>query len=440
MKSSLSFAKAWFAVSLLVLAFGYGFASHAWGLFPKTFVERAWRQAYWRNTNTLEGAYSHEKVYEKEGTQVLKPEKVRSGMTAITSWWKTSEGPRVGIKLVGRKGDILHEWFVDREETFGGNLLQRRDPGDTDIHGSVLLPNGDVVINLGYVGMARLNSCRKVQWTLTEGNHHSIVQDENGSFWVPGVSQETRTGTEEHPDFSDLGSVWLDRILHVGEGGKILEDIKVLDILYQNDLERFLFQYTQTEGDVTHINDVEPLHSSIAGEYPLFEAGDLVVSLRPINLVFVFDPETMEVKWHASGPFIGQHDPDFIGDGWIGVLDNNRGWSEEGSRIIAFQPHTDSMKTLFQGKHLDRFYTHHRGKWQMLENGNMLLTEEEAGRAVEVTSEGNPVWEWVHEPYDSKVSSVTKATRHDLTRQQVASWSCSSVDSVSTPQKQQTAP
>jgi hypothetical protein len=221
----------------------------------------------------------------------------------------------------------------------------------------------------------------------------------------------------------------------VSEQGDVLENIRVLDILYANDLEHLLFQYDRLHGDVLHTNDVEPLDASLAGEYPLFDAGDLLVSLRWLNLVFVFDPETMEVKWHASGPFIWQHDPDFLGNGWIGVFDNNRVRGEataEGSRIIAFQPHTDSTYVAFQPTHLDRFYTHERGKWQQLENGNMLLTEAATGRVVEVSPDGRAVWEWIHEPYGTRVPSVTKATRVDLTREEVASWPCSSVGSTDT--------
>jgi hypothetical protein len=235
--------------------------------------------------------------------------------------------------------------------------------------------------------------------------------------------------------YPGLESIWLDRILRVSEGGDVLESIRVLDILYANDLEHLLFQYDRLSGDVLHTNDVEPLDASLAGEYPLFDAGDLLVSLRWLNLVFVFDPETVEVKWHASDPFIWQHDPDFIGDGWIGIFDNNRVRGEatgEGSRIIGFQPHTDSVDVLFRPTHLDRFYTHERGKWKRLENGNMLLTEATTGRVVEVSPNGRAVWEWIHEPYGTRVPSVTKATRVDLTREEVASWPCFSVDSTGT--------
>jgi hypothetical protein len=431
--SSLSFAKAWFALSALALAFGYGFASHAWGLFPKTLVERAWRQSYWFTKGYgFEKEFSHTKKF-TSGARTPAPEAVQPGIKAITSWWTSPEGPEVGMRLIDREGKTLHKWILDRKKTFEG-ASSRKKPTRTDIQGSLLLSDGDVVVNLEYVGMARLDACGEVLWTLDEGNHHSISQAEDGSFWVPAVSDTHLSGTEKYPDLLGLREVWVDRILNVSAEGEVLRDIKVLDVLYENDLERFFFQHGRTKGDITHINDVEPLKSSMAEEYPQFEVGDLLVSLRRINLVFVFDPETMEVKWHVSDPFIWQHDPDFIRDGWIGVFDNNRirgKTTGEGSRIIAFQPHTDSTKILFQGKYLDRFYTGHRGKWQMLGNGNMLLTEEAAGRVVEVSSDGKPVWEWVHESYDSKVPSVTKATHHDLTREEIASWPCSSVDSIS---------
>jgi len=315
------------------------------------------------------------------------------------------------------------------------NAGQQKGRGDTGLHGSILLPNGDVVVNQFYVGTAQLNSCGETLWTLPEGSHHSVAQAEDGSFWITAVSQE------KHDSYPGLGPVWVDRILHVSEKGKIISDINTLDILYENDLERFLFQHGKTAGDVTHQNDVEPLPPSLSGEYPLFNTGDLLISARNINLVFVFDPDTERIKWYSRDPFIGQHDPDFIGDGWIGVFDNNSGRGAAmgmGSWVRAFQPHTDSTRVLFQPDRIDRFYTNAMGKWQHLENGNMLLTESETGRAVEVDPEGRIVWEWIHKPTeDGKIPSITKATRVDLTREEVASWPCSSVDSISTSAQKQ---
>lgn len=234
--------------------------------------------------------------------------------------------------------------------------------------------------------------------------------------------------------------------MHVSEDGRILNDINVLDVLYENGLERYIPKYhggpwpvaSKIHPDVTHLNDVEPLSSSLSEEYPLFQEGDLLVSLRNLNLVFVVDPESLNVRWHVTDPFIHQHDPDFLGNGWIGIFDNNedftlRGSMLGGSRIVALRPHTHTKKILFPTPNSDPFYTGTQGKWQMLDNENILLTESSQGRVVEVNSRGESVWEWIHEPTDTeKVAVVTKARLHDLSIKQVASWPCSSVDSSKT--------
>jgi hypothetical protein len=104
-----------------------------------------------------------------------------------------------------------------------------------------------------------------------------------------------------------------------------------------------------------------------------------------------------------------------------------------GSRIVGLQPDLDSTAVLFPTSRSEPFYTDVQGKWQKLANGNMLLTESVAGRVVEVAPDGRTVWEWIHEPYgDASVASVTKASRRDLTPDEVASWPCTSVDSVRT--------
>lgn len=378
----------------------------------------------------------------------MRPKRMQPGLTLVSSSWKSDGEWTPELRLMSESGQVLHTWKVDGGEVFGNQMTQRGDPSGTSIHGAHLFANGDVLVNLEYVGMARFDACGDVRWTLGEGNHHSISRADDGSFWGPGVWPQRRANSERYPEgFPGLNGkkVWMDRILQVSEGGEVLRDINVLDVLYENGLERYIPKvlggpWPSPEGvnnDITHVNDVEPLSPSMADEYPLFEAGDLLVSLRSLSLVFVFDPETLRVRWHASDPLIYQHDPDFMGDGWIGVFDNNQDFAGGrmlgGSRIVAFQPHTDSVDIRFPTQHSPFFYTGTQGKWQHLENGNMLLTETNAGRVLEVDSTGEEVWEWIHSPYEnSQVPAITNAHRTDLTREEVASWPCSSVDSIST--------
>jgi hypothetical protein len=229
-----------------------------------------------------------------------------------------------------------------------------------------------------------------------------------------------------------VGPVYQDLILQVAEDGTVLDTINVLDVLYANELEWHLAdEEQQNDIDPTHLNDVEPLPSSLADQYPLFETGDLAVSLRDLDLVFVLDPHSERVRWHSTQPFLKQHDPDFIGNGWITVFDNRwdgteRGTMLGGSRIVAVQPHTDSMKVLFPTRESDPFYTYQRGNSQILANGNLLLTESETGRVLEVDSEGRTLWEWVAEPHgDSQVPSVSESRRVDTSREDVTNWPCS---------------
>jgi hypothetical protein len=449
---STSIEKVWFVLSLTALSFGYGFVSHAWGLFPKSYVEKAWKQAQNITGVETDSKLLASQVYNRNGVSTIDSMKVQPGMTLLVSSWKWGGGDlRPGAKLIDRQGHTIHTWQPDRDELFPDPVgLKNSIPNRQDFHGSYLLPGGDLILLLSYIGAVRINACGDVLWRLEGGNHHAVARSEDGTFWMPGTSSERRMKTSKYPNgFPGINKpVWVDQMIHVTEDGDVIDKINVLDVIYNNDLGRYLVKGLgplhgplEVSDDPAHLNDIEPLSSSMAKEYPLFDAEDLLVSLRVANLIFVFDPDSGDVKWHTSHPFIHQHDPDFVGDGWIRVFDNNtdlagRGKMLGGSRIIALKPHTNSTKVLFPTRQSDPFYTRFRGKQQSLENENMLLTEARAGRVVEIDTTGRTVWEWIHKSTDdSKVPIVTKASRHALTREDVASWPCSSSDSST--QKQQ---
>lgn len=447
MAKSISLEKVWFVISLVVLSFLYGAGVGQYEWFPYSTLKRAADQA--RSLRGVVGGsdvFAEPQVYERKGVRVEEPEDMQPNLTLISSAWKGPDGWDPELRLIDRKGEVLHSWRVDREKLFQGSIVQRSSPTRTGVHGSYLLPDGEVVLNLEYVGMVKLDACGDVLWEVAEGNHHAISQADDGSFWSPGVGDRRRYTTPAYPDgYPGLKKpVWMDQVLHISKDGEIVNRINVLDVLKANGLERYLAKgmgprVGEIDRDPIHLNDVEPLSASMADEYPLFEAGDLLLSLRYPDLVFVLDPETTKVKWYESRHFTRQHDPDFIGEGWIGVFDNQRDATTRGAllggtRIVKIQPHTDSLIVPFPTSQSEPHYTQTQGKWQQLANGNMLLVESDAGRIVEVAPNGRTVWEWIQAPTgDSMVPTVTKAIRTDLTREDIASWSCSSVDSGSTP-------
>lgn len=425
-----------FVLSLMASALLYGWGAHHYGWFPNGVLTKAVGQA-WHLISPPE--FVSDRVYGRTGVRVRKTQEMAPGLTLVSTFWSDSVW-RPGLRLLDSTGDVVHEWQIDPRTIFERSADRRPRWSELEfraIDGSHLFPNGDVLLNVEYVGTVRIDACGDPLWSLPAGTHHTVARAGDGSFWIPGVTHRRPATSDRYPEgFPGLrGSMHQDVLLRVSADGEVRDSLNVLDVLYQNGLERHIVKSLVGQPadsvDLTHVNDAEPLLPEMAGEYPQFEAGDLVVSLRNLHLVLVVDPRSGRVKWHSSGPFIQQHDPDFIGDGWIGLFDNNRDRSHRGevlggSRVLAIQAHTDSMEVLFPTLRSDPFYTQVQGKWQLLSNGNMLLTESQAGRVVEVNERGETVWDWVTEPYSrSHVPYVSGARRYVLAAADVAEWPCS---------------
>jgi hypothetical protein len=67
---------------------------------------------------------------------------------------------------------------------------------------------------------------------------------------------------------------------------------------------------------------VEVLREAVAPAFPMFRAGDVLLSLRNLDTLVVADGRTWRIKWAMTGPFLGQHDPDFLPNGHLMVFDN----------------------------------------------------------------------------------------------------------------------
>jgi hypothetical protein len=222
-----------------------------------------------------------------------------------------------------------------------------------------------------------------------------------------------------------------DYALRVSPRGEVVQELSLLEALFRSGYGHVLWKSRAPQtGDVTHLNDLEPLGTGAAASHPRFRAGDLLASLRLIDAVLVLDPARGEVKWLETRPFLEQHDPDFLPDGWIAVLDNRNDGSGSGahlrgSRIVAVKPGTDETRVLYPRSGSPPFYTQYSGALQRLSNGNLLITESAAGRVFETDGAGRIVWEWVQEPYDAeRVAEVMEGTRYELTPEQVSSWPC----------------
>ena len=88
------------------------------------------------------------------------------------------------------------------------------------------------------------------------------------------------------------------------ETGALLQRIDMGEVRRQNrHVHIFDVQREKDVPDRVHGNDIEELTADRAAAFPGFEAGDLLLSYRVPNLVFVIDPDTLDIKWWRIGPW-----------------------------------------------------------------------------------------------------------------------------------------
>lgn len=218
-------------------------------------------------------------------------------------------------ELIDETGHVINRWQSDYSRVIAGGK-----PG-TLLHPTYPLPDGSLLQAYDQgAALVRVDACGEILWSRTDQTyHHSIRPDEDvGGFWV------WQAGVWYGGD--DQRLVRFDE-----ETGEILESIDLIDEIIHGskanqvalgfpdgfDFRRDLPQ--DMSPDLYHPNDIKPLPARLANAFPQFKPGDLLISLRNINLLAVIDRSTKQVIWTKNGPWQDQHDPDWQADGTITV-------------------------------------------------------------------------------------------------------------------------
>lgn len=347
------------------------------------------------------------------------------------------------LRLIRRDGSIVMRWPISFTSLFPEPSHLESPPAtdwNVDLHGALIQPDGSIVFNFEFGGLVKLDRCGRTLWTLGHMTHHSVERAEGGGYWVAG-RRRIETGDSPFRPFTPPYNE--DLILKVSEEGQILSQISVPAILYQNGLEA-VFTATgesfwpgfEWDEELVHLNKVGELSSDLAASFPNFEAGDLVVSLRQLNLVMVIDPGTRQIRWWQTGPWLRQHDPEFNRDGSLTVFNNNTyrvGLSISGqsdptaprtTNILRIDPETRETQIAFGEQPGQEMLSFIRGKHEVTRDGGFLITEFEAGRVIETDAAGNIVWEYINRYNAENVAEISEARLHPAEYFNVTDWSC----------------
>jgi hypothetical protein len=396
-----------FVLGLLALVFVIGFYSGKnRGLFydPLKLLEetaRGFWNAYVDRSDLIQDGRPGTPPQTRART--LDAARMAPGATLVVA--NTAEG--FGAWLVDADGRELHRWRAAFSEVFpeAPHLLYQASDDMIAWHGTHLFANGDILFNFQDShfpfggGLVKLDKDSKVIWKLARNTHHDVSMAEDGTIWVP--SQHYRP--QGLPGLFHLKPWYYeDTVLEVAPDGSVRREISVLGALMESQGLLSITYALRTqidESDPTHLNSVKALPAAWAERFPGLAAGDLLLSLRNVNALLVLDGASGKAKRVYAGPFIRQHDADFLPNGNLLVYDNLGGDPAcGGTRVIEFDPNAMRVVWQYDGCGDGGFASHTRGMQTILPNGNLLTVESLSGRVLEVTREPEPklVWDYVN--------------------------------------------
>lgn len=148
--------------------------------------------------------------------------------------------------------------------------------------------------------------------------------------------------------------------------------------------------------DYIHFNSVD------------YKDGSVLVSSRNKNIVYLIDKESKAIAstFTAGGTLSGQHDASFLDNGNILVFNNNAG----NSTSTAVEINT-SDEVVWE--YSNDFYSTNISGVQRLESGNTLICSGNEARFIEITSDGEEVWNYMPASLNSnKPIALFKARKY----------------------------
>ncbi len=396
--------------------------------------------ALWKDVSRGRADILRKSPYDGTGVITYDPARAQPGYTLVQGILPGGQQ----IRMIDMDGSEVHRWTIDffdiwpePKHVFPVENLPK-SVFNYHVQGFWPLPDGTVVANVGDLGTVLLDQCSRPIWTVDRMMHHSVTPTRDGKYWIPSHISVFDTEASLFPKGYDAQRVaeeligklknYNNSIALVNSAGEIEKEFSVLRAVFDAGLEHSLYaSLNEIPFDPTHINDIEVVNAPLAAALDGVEAGDLLVSIREMNMIAILDQNDGRLKWYKTGPWVRQHDPDIMPDGTIEIFNNRSkrlGDHVQNSQIVSYDPRTDKTTVLHPKGRDDSFFTNIMGTHQRLENNNVLISETVAGRVFETTPLGEVVWDY-RLPYDDEVASLfEQSMRVPLEYFGENNWSC----------------
>ena len=305
------------------------------------------------------------------------PERAQDGLNLVI------DGSAARASVVDMKGALVHQWAVPYRKAFPHRDVPDGAPGTEYWRRVALLPDGGLLGVYEGQGLVRIDRDSNVLWAYPGPTHHDLEILPDGEILVLTREAEVVPRVDaERPILHDF-------VVRLSPDGEELSRISLLGAV-ESSAFRSLMGLAR-DRVYFHTNTLTRLDGGAASLVPAFAEGNLLLSFARIDTVAVLDPVQEKIVWAMAGLWGFQHEPVVLQSGNLLVFDNlgNGG----NSRAIELKPTTQQVVWSWDGGDTPLF-TRTCGSVQRLGNGNTLITESEAGRALEVTPDGGIVWEY----------------------------------------------
>jgi hypothetical protein len=313
--------------------------------------------------------------------------------------------------------EVLYEWVPDIEQLNKLNIPHEEyntnyiAPSHFRLFHALLMKNGNLIFHAGGSGLYGITPCSESNMFVDGDFHHSNELDHEGNIWTPSVIYPHSYTQLE--DFRD------DAISKISPTGELLFKKSVAEILVENGY-RGLFS-VGNEHDPSHPNDIQP--ALMDSDY--WKKGDLLLSLRNRSTVMLYRPSTNKILWLKTGPWMNQHDVNFVNDHTISIFGNNiirngekRTLFDDNNSVYFYNFKTDKISEPYKNIiKIMQVRTLIEGRGTPLVGGDLFIDETTNGRILRV-GKNKVKWEYVRR-IDENTIAMSSWSRY-LTREEVS--------------------
>lgn len=312
------------------------------------------------------------------------------------------------ILLLNMRGEQVHKWNID-------------------VSRARMLPNCNLLVVHGSKWGSRVSPWKSMRHKITEydwdGNvvweyrapftaHHDVRRLENGNTLLLHrtlVPDDLKNRYVTDP-FRRNSPIRSDVILEINPNQDVVWSWNLHEHIDLNSCGRQRCEENNKTArlgkariDWTHVNTLSiiPDNKWFNAGHTQFKPGNIMFLPRNFWTAYILDRDTNEIVWSYGGNYKGGmirgHEVHMISEGLPGagnvlIFDNGKDGVREESYVLEINP--VSKETVWTYDVGPQFYSNASGSIQRFSNGNTLIAEDLTGRAFEVTSDKEIVWEY----------------------------------------------